>query len=318
MDISVIIPAYNAIPYIDKCMDKLINQDFKGKYEIIVVNDGSKDNTLDELKKYSKKYKFIKVIDQKNAGQAVARNKAIDITKGKYIMFVDIDDFVDTAILSKMYNLAEKKKADLVYCDYYEYHSSNDLRLVKNYFTDNEKKNAILANFAPWGKLYNRDFFINSNLKFLEGKLFEDIAIIPVLAALSKKSVYLRQPLYYYNCSNVSSIRKNKYNKKLEDVFDSIEITYKNFKSHKLFDKYYSEIEFIYLYSFLKGGVFRFSDFKEGLDKVKQFRKNIISKFPNMLKNKYYKNMSLKDKILILLSYYFSPKIIYFIKKVKK
>lgn len=318
MDISVIIPAYNAINYIDKCITKLFEQDFKGKYEIIVVNDGSKDETLKKLNEYAKKNEIIKVINQKNAGQAVARNKAIDIATGKYIMFVDIDDFVDNTILTKMYNLAEKKNADLVYCDYYEYYNDNELKIVRNSFTSNEKKNGILANFAPWGKLYRREFFINSNLRFMEGKLFEDIAIVPVLAAISKKSVYLKEPLYYYNCANISSIRTKTYNKKLEDIFDSIDVTYKNFKEYDLLNKYFDEIEFIYLYSFLKGGVFRFADFKEGLDKINPLRKKILSMFPNMLNNKYYKMMNIKNKILILLSYYAKPYFIHLIKRIKK
>ena len=102
MDVSVIIPAYNAEKYIDKGLDRLVKQDFKGNYEIIIVNDGSKDKTLEKMKEYASKYKFIKVIDQENAGQAVARNKAIDISTGKYVMFVDIDDFVSHSILTKM------------------------------------------------------------------------------------------------------------------------------------------------------------------------------------------------------------------------
>lgn len=318
MKISVIIPAYNAEKYIDKCLEKLMNQDFDKPYEVIIINDGSKDNTLQMLVEYENKYSNIKVITQENAGQAVARNKGIHLAKGKYIMFVDIDDFVDTTILSKLYTVAEKENSNLVYCDYYEYYGNDNLILKENNFTDDPKKNSILANFAPWGKLYKKDFFKKSGLKFLEGKLFEDIAIVPVLAALSEKNVRVNEPLYFYNCSNVSSIRKKTYNKKLEDIFVSIDETYNNFKIKKLLKKYNEEIEFIYLDSFLKGSVFRFADFKEGLKFINLLRKKIIEKFPKLLKNKYYKKLSLYNKLLIIISYYFPPYIIYLIKKVKK
>ena len=316
--ISIIIPCYNAEKYIDKCLEKLINQDFDKPYEVIIINDGSKDNTLQMLKEYEKKYANIKGITQENSGQAVARNKGMDLAKGKYIMFVDIDDFVDTTILSKLYTVAEKEDANLVYCDYYEYYCDNNLILKENNFTDDSKKNSILANFAPWGKLYKKDFFKKSGLKFLEGKLFEDIAIVPVLAALSDKNIRVNEPLYYYNCSNVSSIRKKTYNKKLEDIFVSIDETYNNFKIKKLLKKYNEEIEFIYLDSFFKGSIFRFADFKEGLKFIKPLRNKVIEKFPKLLKNKYYKKLSLYNKLLIIISYYFPPYIIYLIKKAKK
>ena len=192
MDISIIIPAYNAEPYIDKCLNTILNQTFKGNFEIIIVNDGSKDDTLKILNKYAKKYKKIKIIDQKNAGQAVARNNALKVALGKYIMFVDVDDYIDETMLDKMYSVAIKENADIVYCDYYEHYKDDD-RIVHNYITEDEIKNAILANYAPWGKLYNLDFFKKSKLEFMKGKLFEDIAIVPVLAALSKKSI--RVPL---------------------------------------------------------------------------------------------------------------------------
>ena len=241
MNISVIIPAFNAEKYIDKCLDYLLNQDYKLNYEIIIVDDGSKDETLKILKKYEKKHPNIKVISQKNSGQAVARNRAIDLAKGKYLMFVDIDDFVDKTILSKMFSVIDKENADLVYCDYYEYYGDDKLILKENYFTDDSKKNGILANFAPWGKLYRTEFLKKSGLRFLEGKLFEDIAIVPVLAALSNKSIRLAEPLYYYNCSNVSSIRKKTYNKKLEDVPEEIQNDFEKSISLRIIDKYWMD-----------------------------------------------------------------------------
>ncbi len=317
MDISIIIPAYNAEPYIDKCLNTILNQAFKGNFEIIIINDGSKDDTLKILNKYAKKYKKIKIIDQKNAGQAVARNNALKAALGKYIMFVDVDDYIDETMLDKMYSVAIKENADIVYCDYYEHYKDGD-RIVHNYITEDEIKNAILANYAPWGKLYNLDFFKKSKLEFMKGKLFEDIAIVPVLAALSKKSIRVPEALYYYNCSNVSSIRKKSYNKKLEDVFDSIDITYKNFKDKKLLEKYYTEIEYIYLDSFLKGGVFRFCDFKEGIENASILRKKIKKLFPKIINNAYYKKLPLNSKKYIFISYYFPTKLIYLMKRAKK
>lgn len=309
MLVSIIIPAYNASPYIDKCLYQIINQTYKN-FEVIIVNDGSTDDTLKILKNYQKKYTFIKLINQKNSGQAVARNKAIDLAIGEYITFVDIDDFIDTTFLEEMVNVAESSKADVIYSDYYEYYSSSNLKLVKNDI------HPVLANYAPWAKLYKRSFFNQTKLRFLEGKLFEDIAIVPVLAGIGK-TAYLPLPLYYYNKSNISSIRRKEYNKKLEDVFDAIDEVIYNFKKHKIYNKYKQEIEYMYLDSFLRGSVMRFADFKEGITNIYRVREKVLAYFPNILDNKYYRKSSFKEKILYRACIYMNPSIFSFLKRTK-
>lgn len=314
MKVSIIIPVYNASLYIDKCFHELLNQTYKD-YEIIAINDGSTDDTAKILKKYESKYPFIKVINQNNTGQAIARNKAIELAKGEYLTFIDIDDFVDTHYIEELLNAIVTNKADLAYCDYYEYYNPTKLILKQN------NMGPILANYAPWGKIYKTSFFKKYKLKFLEGKLFEDIPITPVLAGLGK-SYYVPLPLYYYNKSNVSSIRRNKYSKRLEDIYDAIDETIYNFKKHKIFNKYKDEIEFIYLDSFLKGGVLRFADYKEGIKQIPKVRNKILEYFPDILNNPYYLKLSNKDKRLYKIALNMNPEILScfkrLIKKVKK
>lgn len=280
MKVSIIIPVYNAESYIDKCFTEILNQTYKD-YEVIAINDGSTDSSSKILKKYESKYKFITVINQNNTGQAIARNKAIELAKGEYLTFIDIDDFIDAHYIEELLEAVQKNKADIAYCDYYEYYSPSKLILQQN------NMGPLLANYAPWGKIYRTEFFKKYKLKFLEGKLFEDIPITPVLAGLGK-TVYVPIPLYYYNKSNVSSIRRKEYSKKLEDIFDAIDETIYNFRKHKIFNKYKNEIEYIYLDSFLKGGVLRFADYKEGIKQIKRVREKVLEYFPNILENPYY------------------------------
>lgn len=307
MKVSIIIPAYNAEKYIDKCLYQIVNQTIND-FEVIIINDGSTDNTLKKLRKYEKKYKFIKVYSQSNVGQATTRNNAIELVKGEYITFIDVDDFIDTTFLEEMLEEAEKTKADIVYCDYYKYYGNSKLKLVKN------DMHPILINPSSWGKLYKTSFIKKSNLKFLEGKIFEDIAIIPILLGIGKTS-YIPLPLYYYNNENTSSIRLDIYNRKLEDLFESIDETIYNFKKHKIYTKYKKEIEFMYLNSFIKNGVLMFSNYNEGINNIRYVREKVLFYFPNILENEYYLNCSLKNKLIYKACLKMNPKMLIFIKR---
>ena len=109
--VSIIIPVYNTEKFLNRCVDSVINQKFNN-FEIILVNDGSKDNSLKICRDYEKKYpKIIKVIDQKNSGPAIARNRGIESAKGEYIMFIDSDDFIDDGYIKDYYDNIEKTKA---------------------------------------------------------------------------------------------------------------------------------------------------------------------------------------------------------------
>lgn len=308
MKVSIIIPVYNGIPYIDYALDKILRQTEKD-FEIIVINDGSTDDSLKKLKTYEK-YPFFTLINQKNSGQGVARNKALKKAKGEYITFIDIDDYIDEKFIEKMYKKAISSNADIVYCNYYDHYKDRDVIIRNN-------KGYMFANYAPWAKLYKRSFFMNANVFFAEGKLFEDIAITPVLAAMTKP-VYLNEPLYYYNKANISSIRRKKYNKKLEDVFFAMDQLIINMKDKDLFNQYKEELEFIYLDSFLRGSVMRFADFKEGISQINVVRTKILSYFPNIKHNKYYKQSSLKDKFIYNICLNMNPKLLYNLKKSMK
>ena len=117
--VSIIIPCYNSKKYIERCLNSILKDKLKEK-EIILINDGSTDNTLEIIEEYSKKNKDIKIINQKNKGQSISRNNGLKEAKGKYIAFVDSDDWVEKDYFYKLYNFAEKNNSDYIYCDYYE------------------------------------------------------------------------------------------------------------------------------------------------------------------------------------------------------
>jgi glycosyltransferase involved in cell wall biosynthesis len=115
MKLSIVIPVYNSSNYLDDCLGSLLDQDLnKDKYEIICVNDGSTDNSLDILKLYAEKHQNIKVINQENKGHSTARNVGLKAAKGKYVWFVDSDDFIDGNSLSTIISYMEKNDIDFL------------------------------------------------------------------------------------------------------------------------------------------------------------------------------------------------------------
>ena len=187
VDISFIIPLYNCEKYIKKCLDSLVNQTIENK-EIIIINDGSTDSSLEICNNYSKKYNFIKIINQKNAGQSIARNVGIRLAKGKYIQFVDADDYVDINCGEKFLKLCEKYNLDIIRGKYHVYDEESDInrdsldlrsfkyinKVIKGreYFIEsvNEKKYEVTPILGP----IKRSLILENDIFFKEGATMED------------------------------------------------------------------------------------------------------------------------------------------------
>ena len=120
IDVSVILPAWNVSPYLRQCLDSIVSQTLTN-IEIICVDDGSTDGTLDILREYAEKDSRILVIHQENQGAGAARNNAMRYAKGKYLSFLDSDDFFEPDMLEKSWEAAERNNADIVVfgCDFY-------------------------------------------------------------------------------------------------------------------------------------------------------------------------------------------------------
>ena len=301
--ISIIIPVYNVSDYIVKCIDSLVNQTIKN-IEILVINDGTKD---DSIKKIESNFKDdrIKIFNRTNHGQANARNFALTKAKGNYIFYVDGDDFITYDCLEKMYKISKENKSDLVICDYYKYYDENNYIHINNVPFPSIKSNNkyMLSMPGPVCKLLKKDILVNNNIQFLEGKYFEDNAIMPYAISLCKKIDYIKEPLYYYVQRVGSSIYKKEYDKKWEDIFVSLEHLSNKFEENKTLIKYQSELEYIYIEYLLHAASLRFIDYKEGINNIYKISKIMKEKYPKWKKNKYYKMMGIKYKIICSLLY---------------
>lgn len=205
--LSVIVPMYNTEKYIKSCVDSIKNQILED-IEIIIINDGSTDKSLEIVKNMSENCNNIIIIDKKNEGVAAARNLGIQKAKGDYVAFVESDDLISIYMYDLMYKSAIEKDADIVACNVIRFHINDDIVLSEQYesiedeYYDNIEAIKAYIDGSISGflcdKIFRRNLLIQNNISCPKDTFAEDI--FPVLKALdnSNRIVKLNIPLYYY------------------------------------------------------------------------------------------------------------------------
>ncbi len=319
--ISIIVPIYNADKYLKKCLDSIINQTYKN-LEIILIDDGSVDNSLKICKDYAKKDKRIIVFSQKNKGQACARNYGLNIATGDYIGFVDSDDWIDLDMFEYLYNLIVKYGAD---CSYIKIRKKKyDIqakKIIESIYKDEDilieylKFGMKTGEYAVYTYLYKRE--IIENVRFPEGRINEDIPFLYCVLENAKILVKSNKHCYNYRLSENSTTRS--YFKKKD--FDLIEasndlINYSKNKSKKIqklakIKRYRSDFSLLAKIAYY--GLQKDDDFSE---EIRLLKKNIRKNYFSLL----FSNMKFTRKLQLtafVINYKFSTKAINFIKKGK-
>ncbi len=206
--ISVVIPIYKVQDYLPQCVDSIIGQTYKN-LEIILVDDGSPDDCPMICENYAQQDERIIVVHKKNGGLSDARNVGLTMAKGKYITFVDSDDYVRKDFLQSLYDAVIEKDADISLCDYISVpETGGDFTFTENYtltvYNNREAlKRTYLAvkhgmEFVAWGKLYKTELFLNNSILYPKGKIHEDTYTTYLLYYYSKKIVFIDDIYYYY------------------------------------------------------------------------------------------------------------------------
>jgi len=203
--VSIIVPVYNVEKYLRQCLDTITGQSFQD-IEILIVNDGSTDDSLKIIKEYELNDKRVKILDKENGGLSSARNSALDIARGDYIAFIDSDDWVDLSMIEVLYKKALDSGADVVLYDCYAYHEDTDILVecwasvyVKNKeYTNLLDRKDLLVPCLSWLKLYKKSFLNKYNLRFLEGVILEDTLWNLKVISLASKVISIKQKLYFY------------------------------------------------------------------------------------------------------------------------
>ncbi len=221
--VSVIVPVYNTAKYLERSLDTLLNQTLSD-IEIICVNDGSTDNSLEILEKISKSAPSpkLKIVTTKNQGLSCARNTGMKIAQGEYIGFVDSDDWVDTDFFEKLYNAAKKYDCDIACADFIRQHPQKQkIRLnitEEKVFTTPEDKYLACKTYREgcvWNKIYKTEFLKKINLEFIPGMYYEDRDFTARSLYFADKLVTVPGTYYYYFVNPKSIVKKG--GNKLQD-----------------------------------------------------------------------------------------------------
>ena len=217
--ISVIIPVYNAEKYMRKSLDSLLNQTFKD-LEIICINDGSTDSSLDILKEYASKDTRIKIIDKPNSGYGASVNLGIEKAQSDFVAIFEPDDILDKNIYEVLYKKATETNLPVVKCNFYNMWETKNLNKKSKLFSrcakqeiskTSENLKLFTSHSSVWAGIYRKEFLKENNIKFLEtpGASFQDMSFtFKVLSSLDK-IVLVDKPLIYYRQDNAASSVKN-------------------------------------------------------------------------------------------------------------
>ncbi len=212
--ISVIIPVYNVGRYVGQCLNTLTHQTIQIPYEVIAINDGSSDNSLDVLHEYAAADCRIHVIDQPNSGVSAARTAGLNAARGDFVCFVDGDDYVALNYLELLYRACTINNADISCCYYYWHLVSSDILFeypfrCRGVYNTEQSLNILLRDVLIqsflWCKMYRRELFTKSGVKFPD-MCFEDLAILHKIFAQAKSVAIIDEPLYYYNMHKDSTL----------------------------------------------------------------------------------------------------------------
>ena len=301
--VSVIIPVYNVEKYIEQCIKSVVNQTLK-EIEIIIVNDGTKDNSIKKIEKYLSDPRIV-LINKENGGLSSARNAGMKIAKGEYISFIDSDDFIELTMLEDLYNNSEK--AEIVFSDIIFYDNKTKVKTYdkrKESFKKNINKGSyFVLDFlgVVWNKIYKREYLERIKLIFIEEvKIGEDIEFSLRALFLANTVKHINKFHYYYRNNREDSIVFNQdiFNKKnkkdllsiasLEIIIKRIEIFYEEYEK-KLNSYEKIELKLMGLYQY-----------NELIKKKKEsaIPREVIKNFEIILKNNW-KSLSDQEKVVL-------------------
>ena len=313
--ISVIVPVYNVEKYLEECVNSIINQTYKN-LEIILVDDGSKDNSSKMCDELAKKDSRIKVIHKENGGISDVRNVGIENSRGKYIQFIDSDDFMEDNMIETLYKDILENEADVSMCSYYLFKDgvkTTDATYKKEIYNKEQILKEILLDEKVrsylWNKLFKKSLF--SGIYFPKGKVFEDIYVIPFIFEKSNKVVFNNIPLYYYRQREGSILHKQtnelrlEYIKVASKINKEIENNFPNLKQYCAYNiahitiKTYNDIGFFDMKDLAENNIVK--DLYKQTKKIfenKELEAFIIKNSNNVKKLHYYYMLTDLDRYI--------------------
>ena len=288
--ISVIIPVYNTDKYLERCITSVLNQTYKN-IEIIIINDCSTDDSEKIISDYKEKDKrIIYLSNEKNLGVGKSRNIGIEHAKGKYIYFVDSDDYIEETTIADLYHGIKKDNSFSCMTKGYKNVNNEDIP-----FSKSEEEFTLLQSPSVCIRLFNKEIIDKSKIRFSNLPIGEDLEFVFKIMIYNEKFSYVNnKPLYHYVIHPDSSIHGTIKNQL--SIFDAINSIEEYARKLNKFDQFYDRLEFVNISHVLRGTIKR-------IMRIENYKKEDIikcinyveSKYPNWKNNKYLKKYLSSD-----------------------
>lgn len=280
--VSIIIPVYNGIKFINKCMDRIINQTYSN-IEVILIDDGSKDNSYELLKKYDKKYENVKSYSHPNKGQSQTRNIGLKYASGDYVTYLDVDDYFDHDFIETF--VKESNNCDIVIGGYRRVFDNGEVEFTYNH-KDNEWNKYKRA--TVWAKLYKKSFLDKNNIAYPNVNLYGEDVVYTMRCLSKSPKVRIIDYVGYNNLINDQSITHRDKDKILNDVPKMIENIDSFIKDNKNFLENNSKIVKYYYLKLFSNFLIEQAEFLK-YDKLKKYYIDNISVIKKIFKSYGYK-----------------------------
>lgn len=255
--VSIVVPIYNVEKYLHRNLTSLMNQTVSD-IEVLCVNDGCTDNSADIIDEFVQKDSRFVRLDKKNGGLSDARNHGMKFASGKYIMFIDSDDFVSEKMVEVCLNRMEKDELDMVVFDYDQYfdvtNTSETITMPfeenRIYSLDNCPELVAYCNNAAWNKMYKFDLFKDYGIEYPFGYRHQDLGTTFRLLTLCQRIGFIHQSLYFYLADRPNNISQM-IDKKLYHIVDMCTINIDFYKEKGLFEKHKEELQYLCMINFM-------------------------------------------------------------------
>jgi len=316
LKISVIIPVYNTGKFLSECVLSIVRwdkaDDKSGKSfpgEILLVDNGSTDNSLEVAKKLAEKFSFVKTLVCKTPGAAAAKNYGLKRAKGDWVWFIDSDDFVMPGAVRKVFDRIKKTpEVDAVVMGMDRVDEdgktlNRPLSSIRTTLDDaNISQKEWISKFVRYGLgpvqvPARREFLVQNKLFFDEGMIHEDMAIMSSYVLYTNKIASISDSIYMYRQRKGSVLHSPVWSKKELDIFKALELLSKRFEKTGRYEEFKPELEYFYIWNLLDDAAHEFKKFKEGRREFKTIRKTIKSRFPKWRHNKYFRGCPLMVRL---------------------
>ncbi len=302
MKISLIIPVYNVENFLDRCLKSVEAQSYQDA-QVIIVNDGSTDNSLKIIEEYVSRNENFSFFTVENGGQGAARNFGLEKATGEYVVFLDSDDYIAPDCLEKLLFAVEKENSDIAVCACFDVSEEGEIlslaeNNIKNRTVSLREEPKILFNRpCPWGKIFRRSLF--DSLQFSPGVWYEDIRLIPKLYAKAEKITYIDDPLFFYVQRSGSTMNNAKALRNLE-IIDAFEDLIAHFKEKGIYDCFKEEIGFLMIDHIAVAAITRVvlsgaKEKNEVLEKMEAY----LTHFDGLYQNKYIPFLGLNKRLIL-------------------